>query len=124
VGKGRIVAPNFLRLSAENPAKLFGLYPQKGCIAPGADADLVLWDPAKQVTLSNALVQHTIDYTPYEGMQITGWPQATLRRGELVMQDGKVLAAAGSGRFLARGPYPMISPTGRLANGFDSAPRG
>jgi dihydropyrimidinase len=73
------------------------------------------------VTLTNALLQHAIDYTPYEGMAITGWPVATLRRGEAVMQDGKVQATPGSGQFLARGPYPLIQPTGHLANGFDAA---
>ncbi len=122
VAKGRIDASTFVRLTAENPARLFGLAPRKGIIAPGADADLVLWDAQKQVTLTNSLLQHRIDYTPFEGMQITGWPVATLRRGEVVMRDGKVLGQPGSGQFLARGPYDLIKPTGRLPNGFDSAP--
>jgi len=81
----------------------------------------VLWDAKKQVTLTNALMQHVIDYTPYEGMQVTGWPVATVRRGEIVMQDGKVQAEPGSGEFLARGPYDMIRPTGRLPDGFDAS---
>ena len=81
VAKGRIDLNTFVRLIATNPAKLFGLYPRKGTIAPGADADLVLWDPGKKVTITNALMQHVIDYTPYEGMEVTGWPVATVKGG-------------------------------------------
>jgi dihydropyrimidinase len=66
-------------------------------------------------------MQHAIDYTPYEGMEVTGWPVATLRRGEVVMENGKVVAEPGSGSFLARGPYEMITPTGRLPDGFDAS---
>ena len=121
VSKGRIDASQFVRLTSSNPAKLFGLYPRKGTIAPGADADLVLWDPAKRVTIGNALMQHVIDYTPYEGLEVTGWPVATLRRGEIVMRDGRVQAEPGSGQFLARGPYDMIRPTGNLPDGFDAS---
>jgi dihydropyrimidinase len=121
VAKGRISASTFVQVTASNPAKLFGLYPTKGTIAPGADADLVLWDPTRQTTLTNALVQHVIDYTPYEGLEVAGWPVATLRRGEVVMRDGVVTAAPGSGRFLARGPYDLIAPTGRVPDGFDAS---
>ncbi|MGI4796329.1 MAG: dihydropyrimidinase, partial [Janthinobacterium lividum] len=81
VGKGRISLEKFAQLTAANPARLFGLYPRKGAIAPGADADLVLWDPAKRVTITNDLLQQAIDYTPYEGLEVTGWPVMTLRRG-------------------------------------------
>lgn len=121
VVKGRIDLNAFVRITAANPAKLFGLYPRKGSIAPGFDADIVLWDPSKKVTLTNALMQHMMDYTPYEGMQVTGWPVATIRRGEIVMRDGKVQAEPGSGQYLARGPYEMIRPTGRLPDGFDAS---
>ena len=121
VGKGRISLEKFVQLTAANPARLFGLYPRKGAIAPGADADLVLWDPAKRVTITNGLLQQAIDYTPYEGLEVTGWPMMTLRRGEIVMQDGRVEAEPGSGQFLARGPYDMIRPTGRVPNGFDAS---
>jgi dihydropyrimidinase len=121
VNQGRIDLNTFVRLTAYNPARLFGLYPRKGTIAPGADADLVLWETDKKVTITNALMQHIIDYTPYEGMQVTGWPVATIRRGELVMQDGKVQAAPGSGQFIARAPYDMIKPTGRVPDGFDAS---
>jgi dihydropyrimidinase len=121
VGKGRIDINQFVRLTSSNPAKLFGLYPRKGTIAPGADADLVLWDPNKQVTITNDVLQHVIDYTPYEGMAVTGWPVATIRRGAVAMRDGKVQAPPGSGQFLPRAPYDLIAPTGRLPFGFDAS---
>jgi dihydropyrimidinase len=122
VVKGRISLEQFVALTATNPARLMGLAPRKGSINVGADADLVLWDPTKQVTLTNALMQHAIDYTPYEGMQVTGWPVATLRRGEVVMRDGKVQAQPGTARYLPRNPYGFIQPRGILSNEFDAAP--
>ena len=121
VSKGRIDPSTFVRLTAANPARLFGLYPRKGTIAPGADADLVLWDAGKVVTITNGLMQHIIDYTPYEGMQVTGWPVCTIRRGEVVMKDGLVQAEPGSGQFLARDPYDAIKPTGNVPFGFDAS---
>jgi dihydropyrimidinase len=99
-----------------------GLAPRKGMIAIGADADLALWDPKKRVTITNKLMQHAIDYTPYEGLEVTGWPVATVRRGTVVMRDGVVQAEPGTGQFLPRGPYAMATPRGVLANGFDAAP--
>lgn len=121
VGEGHIDINRFVRLVATNPAKLFGLYPQKGTIAPGSDADLVLWDPNKRVTITNAMMQHAIDYTPYESLEVTGWPVMTLSRGRVVMRDGKVDAEPGTGRFLARGPYAVIRPRGILPDDFDAA---
>jgi dihydropyrimidinase len=121
VSKGRIDLNTYVRLIATNPAKLFGLYPRKGTIAPGSDADLVLWDPGKRVAITNALMQHTIDYTPYEGLEVTGWPVATVKGGRVAMRDGKVQAEPGTGQFLPRGPYEMIKPTGVLPDGFDAS---
>ncbi len=100
VHAGRITPPDFVRLTATAPAALFGLH-QKGRLDPGADADIVLWDPARQVTLTNALMQHAIDYTPYEGHQVTGWPETVLLRGQVVMQHDQVRAAEGYGRYLS-----------------------
>ena len=119
VAKGRITASDFVRLVSTRPAEIFGLHPQKGSLMPGADADLVLWDPARRVTITQALMQQTIDYTPYEGLEVTGWPVATILRGEIAMQDGQVLAQPGSGRYLPVGPYDLIRPRGHHANGFD-----
>ncbi|MCK8787453.1 dihydropyrimidinase [Roseomonas sp. NAR14] len=121
VSKGRLSLDQFVALTSTNPARLMGLAPRKGVIQVGSDADLAIWDPQKRVTLTNALMQQAIDYTPYEGMEVTGWPVMTVRRGELVMRDGVVTAEPGSGRYLPRAPYDLIRPTGRLPNGFDTA---
>lgn len=123
VSKGRISVDDFVRLSSTNAANLMGLAPRKGRIAVGVDADLVLWDAEKRVTITNALLQHAIDYTPYEGMEVTGWPVCTIRRGEVVMQDGRVQAEPGSGRYLPRGSYDMVKPRGAVPDGFDAAGR-
>lgn len=121
VAQGRIDLNQFVRLTATTPARLFGLYPRKGSIMIGADADLVLWDARKEMTITNALLRQTIDYTPFEGMRVVGWPVATVRRGEVVMRDGEVQAEAGSGRFLPRGPYAAAQPAGALPDGFDAS---
>jgi dihydropyrimidinase len=121
VGGGWIDVNHFVRLVATNPAKLFGLYPRKGTIAPGSDADLVLWDAGRKVTLTNEMMQHRIDYTPYEGMTVTGWPVATVKGGRVVMRNGAVQAEPGSGQFLPRGPYDMIRPRGVLPDDFDAS---
>ncbi len=73
------------------------------------------------MTLTHALMQQAIDYTPYEGLEVTGWPVATMRRGEVVMRDGKVQAPEGSGQFLPRAPYELIRPRGVLPDGFDAS---
>ena len=119
VTRKRISPCDFVRLVATQPARVFGLHPQKGSIMPGADADIILWDPARRRTITNELMQHAIDYTPYEGLEVTGWPVAGLLRGEVVMQDGWVQAEPGQGRYIAVEPYDFIKPRGRFANGFD-----
>jgi len=118
VSKGRITPDHFVRLVATNPAKMMGLWPRKGGIHVGADADIALWDPTQQRTLTNAMMQHVADYTPYEGIHVTGWPVHVLRRGESVMQNDQVTAQPGSGQFLPRAPYDLIQPRGVTPNGF------
>lgn len=119
VVKGRIDLPTFVAITATNPAKLFGLHPQKGTLAVGADADFAIWAPHRTVTITNALMLHGSDHTPYEGMEVTGWPEATFVRGVPVVRDGQVLAEPGHGRFLPRGPYEMIRPRGIFPGPFN-----
>jgi dihydropyrimidinase len=119
VAKGRIDAQHFVSLVSTMPAKLFGLYPRKGKIAAGSDADLVLWDPTQRRTLSNAMMHHGSDYTPFEGMETIGAPVAVFLRGVLAFQHDVLLSQPGTGRFLPRGPYEMIAPTGIFPAGFD-----
>jgi dihydropyrimidinase len=121
VVKGRIDLPTFVGLSSTNAARIFGLEGRKGAIIPGADADIVVWDPTLTRTITNAELHHAVDYTPYEGREVTGWPVVTVRRGEVVMREGDILGEEGSGIFLARGPYDIAKPTGHLANGFDAS---
>ena len=77
------------------------LYPRKGTIAVGSDADLVLWNPERQVTITNDILHHAVDYTPYEGRTVTGWPQTVVARGNVIVRDGAFVGHAGDGRFLA-----------------------
>ena len=93
--KGRIDLNQFVRLTATNTAKLYGLYPRKGTIAIGSDADLVIWNEDEPVTVTNAMLHHACDYTPYEGMQLSAWPALTLCRGKPVFRDGTLCGAAG-----------------------------
>lgn len=103
VAAGRLSLNKFVDLVSARPAKLFGLYPRKGTVAPGADADLVLWDPNRAVTLTrDTLQQRKVDYTPYEGYQAHGAPRLVLRRGRVIARDGEFVGRAGGGAYLAR----------------------
>jgi dihydropyrimidinase len=108
VVKGRITENEFVALSSTNHARIYGLV-GKGSIAPGYDADIVLWDPARTVTISQSLMHHGADYTPWEGYEVTGWPHATILRGEVVMQEGEILGKKDGGKFLPRALSPMAS---------------
>ena len=108
VTAGRIDLQTFVAITATNAAKLYGIHPRKGTIAVGSDADLVLWDPERKVTLSHDMLHDRCDYTPYEGRSFTGWPVMTLSRGTVLWDDGEVTAPAGHGRFLARGTSSAV----------------
>ena len=116
VNAGRIDVNTFVALTATNPAKLYGLYPRKGTIAVGSDADLVIWDRDRRVTISNDMLHHNCDYTPYEGMQLRGWPALVLARGEVVVDEGKLVAEPGQGQFL-RCARPMVVRSGVGSSG-------
>src|SRR5690606_23286723 len=100
VKKGRISLNRFVELTATNAAKLYGLYPRKGTISVGADADIVIWDTEKEVTISNNILHSGCDYTPYEGMKVIGWPELTICRGQIVWRDGEFMGEPGAGQFL------------------------
>jgi dihydropyrimidinase len=100
VRTGRLSIGTFVAVTSTNPAKLFRLYPQKGTIAPGADADLVVWDPAARRTVDGRTMYSNARYTVYDGTEVSGWPAVTVSRGEVVFENGKVTAERGRGRWL------------------------
>jgi dihydropyrimidinase len=115
VSKGRLGLSKFVELTATAPARLYNLHPRKGSIAIGADADLVLWDPAHKTVLSDASFHDRTSYTPYTGRTITGWPRTVLRRGEVIVRDGALEAKAGSGVHLPRSGGWAAAPLGRIS---------
>ncbi len=121
VSKGRIDLARFVALTATNHAKLYGLYPRKGTIAVGSDADLVLWDPEREETIRQELLHHGADYTPYEGFRVKGWPVLVMLRGQVIVRDGAFVGAPCKGAFLKRDLSPAARPAGRLPTGFAPA---
>ncbi len=119
VGKGRIDLQTFVAITATNPAKLFGLHPRKGSIAPGMDADIGIWDPLLTRVVRNADLHHQVDHTPFEGMSLTGWPVTTLVRGQVVMDAGARHVEPGYGQFQPRGTYPQMMPRGVFTTPFN-----
>jgi dihydropyrimidinase len=109
VVKGRIDITRFVDITSTAPAKIFGLYPRKGSIAIGADADLAVWDPSRKMRITNHLLHHKVDYTPYEGIEVAGMPVTTISRGQVVWANGKFDARAGGGRLLLRDAYSLPS---------------
>jgi dihydropyrimidinase len=102
VRTGRITLEQFVAVTSTNPAKLFGLYPRKGTIAVGSDADLVIWDPNLKRTIRDEDQLSNAKFSIFAGWEITGWPLVTIRRGEVVYQDGKTAGLAGSGQLAPR----------------------
>lgn len=105
VMKGRISRSRFVSLTSTMPAKLFGLWPEKGSLHPGADADLVLFDPCRQHVIRHADLHDNGDYTPYENFCCQGWPVMTISRGSVLCQEGRFTGQPGQGRFISRKPY-------------------
>ncbi|HEY3910010.1 MAG TPA: dihydropyrimidinase [Stellaceae bacterium] len=119
VGRGRLDLNQFVALTATNHAKLYGLYPKKGTIAVGSDADLAIWDPERQVTITAAILHDNVGYTPYEGRHLHGWPVTVLSRGRIIVDNGQFAAPRGSGQFLpcalSTFAKPANTPTPELA---------
>jgi dihydropyrimidinase len=107
VRTGRISMNRFVEITSTAPAKIFGLYPRKGTIAVGADADVVVWDGEKRHTLSEKTLHMRVDYTPYEGREVTGAATYVLSRGRLVVENGRYLGKKGDGAFVKRGTFAV-----------------
>ena len=97
VRTGKISMNRFVELTSTSPAKIFGMFPKKGTIAPGSDADIVIFDPEKKTTLSAKTHHMKVDYNPYEGRQVTGVTETVLSRGKVIIDGGKFTGKAGCG---------------------------
>ncbi|MHB1597700.1 MAG: dihydropyrimidinase [Acidimicrobiales bacterium] len=103
VVRKEISAERWVEVTATTPARMFGLYPRKGVVAPGADADIVVYDPGRRQTISAASHHMAVDYSAYEGMEITGAVDTVVSRGRVVVSQGRYTGAKGDGRFVSRG---------------------
>jgi dihydropyrimidinase len=102
VRTGRISLNRFVELTSTSPAKIFGLFPRKGTIAPGSDADIVIFDPEKKQRLSAKTLHMKVDYNPYEGREVTGVTDTVISRGRVIVDNGSFTGRAGAGSFLRR----------------------
>ena len=110
---GRMDLHRFVDLTATRAAKLYGLFPRKGTIAVGSDADLAIWDPELTRTIRSSEMHDNVGYTPYEGRSVTGWPVSVLSRGRVVVDQGELRAERGSGKFIPRGRPDAAKPLGQ-----------
>lgn len=111
VNTGKLSKNDFVALTSTNTAKIFNLFPQKGCIRVGADADLVIWDPTGTRTISARTHHQKIDFNIFEGRTVKGIPNHTVHQGKLAWSEGKLLTEPGTGRYIKRPPYPSIYET-------------
>lgn len=107
VGAGRITANQFVALTSTNAAKLFGLYPKKGALVPGADADIVIWDPERRLSYGIEYAHHRTDYNLFENWELVGYPEKVFLRGKLIVDGEQWLGEPGGGRYLHRVPNPV-----------------
>jgi dihydropyrimidinase len=106
VRAGRLTLERWVDVCCTAPARRFGLAPRKGTLAVGADADVVIFDPERRVTLSYQTLHQNVDYTPYEGWEVQGYPTTVLSRGEVILRDGEFVGETGRGQFLPTAPFP------------------
>ena len=109
VATGRLTMNEFVAVTSTNIAKIMNMYPRKGAVLVGADADLVVWDPEKGKTISAALQQSAIDYNVFEGQEVKGLPRFTLTRGKVAVHDGEIRTEEGHGRFVKREPNATVN---------------
>ena len=112
VVKDRITLEQFVAVTSTNAAKIFGMYPRKGVIAVGSDADIVIWDPTKKKIIKDADMFSATKFSSYAGFAVTGFPKTTIRRGEVVYDNEKILGKAGTGKFIAGSKFqrPTLRP--------------
>ncbi len=116
VRTGRISLNRFVELTSTNVARLFGLYPRKGTIAPGSDADIVVWDPEKKLTISAGTHHSNVNYNLFEGTEVTGAPEVVLVRGQVIVENDELVAQPGAGQFIRRARFgEELTPAGREA---------
>ena len=108
VNEGRISLNKWVEICSVNPAKMFGMYPQKGAISPGSDADLVIWNPNVDHTISAATHHMNVDYSMYEGKKVKGNAETVLSRGEIIIKDNKFIGSVGRGKYIKRGLPELI----------------
>jgi len=126
VNKGRITLGNFVALTATNAAKIFGMSDRKGSIAIGYDADIAIWDPDKISKVTASGMHDNMDYTPFEGREVKGWPVTVINQGRIVVDSGELKASAGDGSFIARKPFDATgfltprAPEMETATNFDA----
>ena len=108
VGKGRLTENQFVAVCSTSPAKLFGLWPKKGTLAPGADADVMLIDPKRRFTVQSRAMESRSDFDPYEGYEAIGWPTTVIARGEVIVEDGRVRSRPGRGALLRRARFQPV----------------
>lgn len=121
VSQGRLGLQKFVEVTSTTPAQLYDLGTRKGSVAIGFDADLVIWDPARMVTITDADVHDRTGFTPFVGREVTGWPSVVIRRGEVLVEEGALKGKPGSGLFLPRTGGEAARPTGRLTADMDPA---
>jgi dihydropyrimidinase len=105
VRTGRISLNRLVELTSTNVAKLFGLYPRKGTIAPGSDADIVVWDPEKKLTISAKSHHTNVNYNLFEGTEVQGAPEVVLVRGQVIVENDELVAEPGAGQFIKRAKF-------------------
>ena len=102
-GKGRISLPQVVKYSSSNPCRMFGMYPQKGSLEPGTDADIVIIDPEKKTLIDRSYIRGASDYSCYEGMELDGCIEKVFLRGKEIVNEGEFLGKRGDGKYLKRG---------------------
>jgi len=107
VTEGRLSVNHFVDLVSTTPAKIFGMYPQKGLLAVGSDADIVVWDPTREVEYGISFAKHRTDYNLYEGMKLKGFPEKVFLRGTCIVDHGEWLGRPGMGQFIRRNPFHL-----------------